>query len=256
MATEAKRTYHYGPGASQAGDLYLPETSPRRVVCLLHGGFWRVPFGRAEMIPIARDLVAHGYAVWNLEYRRMGEPGGGWPGTLQDVGAGIDHLATLVTEGLDVDLERVVVAGHSAGGQLALWSAARPRARRDEFGPRRVRPYAAAGLAPVADLARAHELSVGRSAVAELLDGSPRERPERYANASPIARLPLGARQLVIHGTADDTLPIEISRRYVKAAAEVGDEVRFVEVDGGGHMDFLDPASVAHGIFRDWLAAI
>jgi acetyl esterase/lipase len=124
-------------------------------VCLLHGGFWRMPYGRDEMDAIARDLAARGFAVWNLEYRRVGAPGGGWPGTLDDVGAGIDHLATLVGEGVNLDLERVAVVGHSAGGQLALWSASRASPR--------VRVAAAAGLAPVADLDRRRSI---RNAIA------------------------------------------------------------------------------------------
>src|SRR5688572_18692450 len=116
-------TFNYGRDDQQAGDLSLPGAARPPVVCLLHGGFWRMPHGRAELAPIARDLCTRGFAVWNLEYRRVGAPGGGWPGTLQDVGAGIDHLATLAADGIGLDLDRVAVVGHSAGGQLALWSA-------------------------------------------------------------------------------------------------------------------------------------
>src|SRR5438105_2368060 len=140
---------------SQEGDLYLPTRPGRSVVCLLHGGFWRTPYARDEMTPIARDLVARGYAVWNLDYRRLGDPGGGWPGTLEDVAAGIDHLADLAAEGVALNLQRVIVAGHSAGGQLALWSAARDRYSGDGAAPPRVRVAAVAGLAPVADLVEA-----------------------------------------------------------------------------------------------------
>ena len=108
------RTFQYGTDASQVGDLYLPSPPRPAVVCLLHGGFWRMPYSREEMTPIAEDLVRRGFAVWNLEYRRVGAPGGGWPGTFEDVVAGIDHLATLAAEGADLDLDRIQVAGHSA----------------------------------------------------------------------------------------------------------------------------------------------
>jgi acetyl esterase/lipase len=120
-------TVKYGSSDSQEGDLYLPSKQRPPVICLLHGGFWRMPYSRDEMTLIAQDLAARGFAVWNIEYRRIGALGGGWPGTFQDVTAGIDHLATFVADGVELDLNRVTVIGHSAGGHLALWSAARNR---------------------------------------------------------------------------------------------------------------------------------
>lgn len=123
------RTLPYGPSADQEADLYLPSSTMPPVVCLLHGGFWRMPHGRDQMDAIARDLAAHGFAVWNLEYRRLGAPGGGWPGTLDDAAAGIDHLASLPALGFDIELGRIAIAGHSAGGHLALWAAGRGESR-------------------------------------------------------------------------------------------------------------------------------
>lgn len=248
------RTIRYGPSDSQAGDLYVPGIPRPPVVCLLHGGFWRLPYGRGELAPIAEDLAARGFAVWNLEYRRIGEPGGGWPGTLQDVAAGVDHLATLVADGADLELGQVTVVGHSAGGQLALWLAARDRGLGHASAPSRVRPDAVAGLAAVADLAGADSLDSGRGAVKALLGGTPRQHPERYAAASPIALLPLGVRQLIVHGTADDVLPVELARGYVRAARAAGDGVQLVELPGAGHMDYLDPGSAAHATLCRWLA--
>jgi acetyl esterase/lipase len=223
------------------------------VACLLHGGFWRMPWGRDQMSPVAEDLASRGLAVWNLEYRRLGAPGGGWPGTLEDAAAGIDHLVELAADGIDLDLDRVVVIGHSAGGHLALWCGARRRPR--GAPPPRVRIAAAVGLAPIADLARAYDLGVGGAVVAELLGGPPAEVPDRCRAASPIELLPLGIPHLVLHGTADDAVPIELSRRYARAAAAAGDPVELVELAGSGHMEFLDPGSVAHAALRRWLGA-
>jgi acetyl esterase/lipase len=248
------RTFSYGPSEYQVGDLYLPSDVPRpAVVCVLHGGFWRIKYGRNYIAPVARDLARRGFAVWNLEYRRMGAAGGGWPGTLQDVGSGIDYLATLTADGIAIDLDRVTVIGHSAGGHLALWSAQRDESRNNGYGPKRVKVAAAVGLAAVADLARAYELGCGDGAVNEFLDGSPSTQAERYRTSSPIAMLPLGVKQLLLHGTADDTVPIEISRRYAHAALAAGDNVRLIELMGADHMDFVKLSSEAHTTLCSWL---
>jgi acetyl esterase/lipase len=206
-----------------------------------------MPYGRDQMTSIAQDLAHRGHAVWNLEYRRLGASTGGWPGTFDDVIAGIEHLARLASAGIDLDLDRIITVGHSAGGQLALWSAARNRGKR-------IRIRAAVGLAPVADLVRAYELGLGGGAVAELLGGAPTDQAERYHAASPRAMLPLNVPQLVIHGTADDVVPVEIARSYTQAARVAGDRVELVELPGTGHMEYLDPSSTAHAALCEWLA--
>ena len=257
----------YGPLPDQVGDLYLPDTTCPPVVCLLHGGFWRLPYGRDHIAPIAADLAARGFAVWNLEYRRVGSPGGGWPGTLQDVGSGIDYLATLAADGHDLDLARVAAVGHSAGGHLALWSALQGTQGSNGGGspencqplrsyqPQKVRIAAAVGLAPVADLTLAYELRCGNGAVERFLGGSPIQCTDRYRRASPLEMLPLGVAQLLIHGTPDEDVPVEMSRRYAAAAAAAGDAVCCIELPNAQHMDFVDPTSAAHAAVCAWLAS-
>ena len=248
----AMRTLSYGQSRDQVGDLYLPDVSSPPVICLIHGGFWRVMYGRSYIAPVASELVRRGFAVWSLEYRRVGAAGGGWPGTLEDVSAGIDHLATLTAEGIDLDLARIATVGHSAGGQLALWCA-----RRDAFcadgTAQRVRISAAVGLAPVADLVRAYELGCGNGAVAKFLGGSPDEYRERYRMSSPKEMVPLGVPQLIVHGTADEDVPIEISRRYAEAAAAAGDDISLVELPHGSHMDVVEVQGEALEILCGWL---
>lgn len=243
------RTLQYGPSADQEADLYLPSSTMPPVVCLLHGGFWRMPHGRDQMDAIARDLAAHGFAVWNLEYRRLGAPGGGWPGALDDVAAGIDHLASLPALGFDIDLGRIAIAGHSAGGHLALWAAGR--------GPTaaKVSVRGVVAMAPLSDLAEAHARKVGGDVVSEFLGGAPERHPDRLRAASPFEMLPLGVPQLILHGTADTAVPIELSRRYALAAKAAGDSAELIDLPGVGHMEFLDPGSTAFAGCRRWLAA-
>ncbi len=247
------RTIRYGHSADQEADLYLPRKPCPAVVCLLHGGFWKMPYGREQMHDVARDLASCGLAVWNVGYRRVGSGNPGWPATMEDVASGIDHLARLAADGIDLDLDRVVVVGHSAGGHLALWSAG--RRRREGSGDRAPTLRAAVGLAPIADFALAHERGVGGSAVSDLLGGPRSEHPERWRSASPSEMLPLGVPQLILHGTVDDEVPIDLSRRYARAAARAGDRIELVELVGTGHMEYLDPTGEAHATLRRWVLA-
>jgi acetyl esterase/lipase len=244
------RAIRYGPTADQEADLHLPVAPRPPVVCLLHGGFWRMPHGRDQMTAIASDLASRGFAVWNLEYRRLGGAGG-WPATMDDAAAGIDFLARLPPGGVDIDLGRVAVVGHSAGGQLAFWVAGRRPAGQPHG--RRLPLRAAIGLAPIADLAEAYDRRLGAGVVAELIGGPPHRYPERYRSASPIEMLPLGVRQLILHGSADEAVPVELSRRYARAAARAGDAIELIELSGAGHMDYLDPSSEAHARLCRWL---
>ena len=244
----------YGSSPAQTADLYLPDTNTLApVVCLLHGGFWRVPHGRDQFDAIATDLRARGYAVWNIGYRRLGEASGGWPGTMEDVAAAIDHLAALRDQGHRLDLERVAVVGHSAGGQLALTTAARASHPATAITPSRVRPRAVCAQAGLCDLEQAFAMDAGRGAVREFLGGTPEEFPERYRDASPVRRLALEARVLLLHGLDDDAVPVAMSRGYAAAAQTAGSAVELVELPATGHMELLEPSSEAHTRLCEWL---
>jgi acetyl esterase/lipase len=219
---------------------------------LIHGGFWRARYGlRLEDLLVA-DLPRRGWAVWNLEYRRLGmRSGGGWPATFEDVAAGIDHLGTLDEP---LDLSRVVGIGHSAGGHLALWAAARRGLPAGAPGAEpSVRLSAAVSQGGVVDLREAARLGLSRHAAEELLGGPPTKWPQRYDLASPIERLPLRVPQLLVHGDADDEVPIGIARAYAERAAYADDPCELVEIAGGGHEEHLDPGSRAWAAVVAWL---
>ncbi len=243
-------TVSYGPAPEQAGELYLPPAGGP-LVCLFHGGFWRVPHDRTQCTAIARDLAGRGYAVWNLGYRRVGAGGHPWPATREDVDAILATIGTLGEAHPAVDLRRVVFAGHSAGGHLAFWAAAR-RARAGS----RFHVAGALGLAPILDLEAAFEDFLGRGAVSLFLDGTPAEVPERYYAASPRALLPLGVPQVVLHGDRDTAVPVTQSEAYVAAAQGAGDPARLHCLAGVDHMAFLDPGSGAHRATVDALGEL
>ncbi len=230
----------YGSHPDQSANLHVPaaDGGPFPCVILIHGGFWRDRWDRTLMTPLAIDLAERGYAAWNVEYRRVGQVGGGWPGTLDDIAAAADALADIP----EIDASRLVAVGHSAGGHLALWLGARTNGR--------VSLRAAVSQAGIADLAQGHTDDLGTGAIADLIGGSPAALPERYAHASPAARLPLGIGQLLIHGAADDIVPPSQSRVYYEKARAAGDDIELVELPGADHFDVVDPAHEA------WLVVV
>lgn len=241
----------YGPEALHFGNLRLPigDGGPYPVVVLIHGGFWRARYGLDLMDDLGEDLARRGFASWNIEYRRVGDPGGGWPGTLEDVAQATDYLQALALTHT-LDLSRVVTLGHSAGGHLALWLAARPRIPAGmpgaSAGAAGYTPIAGAiSLAGVADLVAGYRRGLSTDAVMAFMGGAPEEKPERYAAASPIALLPLGVPQVLVHGTEDAIVPPAISRDYAAAGAAAGDDARLRELPGVDHFAVIDPATAA-----------
>lgn len=234
----------YGPDPRQFGELTLPAgDGPAPVVMVVHGGFWRSSYGLELGRPLAVDLANHGFAAWNVEYRRVGD-GGGWTATFDDVAAALDRLA-----GADprLDLDRVVAVGHSAGGHLVAWLASRPGLPAGAPGAgSAVRLRGAVSQAGVLDLVDAVEQGVGGSAVTDLMGGTPEEFPDRYAVGSPVARVPIGVPVVCVHGTADGNVPIRQSERFTAVS---GDEL--VTLPGVDHFAVIDPSTDAWRACRD-----
>jgi acetyl esterase/lipase len=231
-------TLAYGPEPSQEGDLWCPAgpgTHP--VAVLFHGGFWYHAWERDLMDGLARDLARRGIAAWNVEYRRVGA-GGGWPATGEDAARATDHLMALAPV-YDLDLERVIVVGHSAGAQLALWVAA--RGRRGE-----VHPALVVGMATIADLEEALAARTGGNSVARLLAAGPDAALDvALGDASPRARLPIGVAQILAHAVDDDVVPPAQTTAYAEAARTAGDDVTVLSIEAGGHFELIDPLSEA-----------
>jgi acetyl esterase/lipase len=222
----------YGDDPSQYGELYLPEGTPRGVVVVIHGGFWKAAYDASLGRPLATSLAAEGWAAWNLEYRRVGN-GGGAPETFDDVAAGIDHLASL-----GLDLTTVVTLGHSAGGHLAAWAATRGR---DAAWPERVPVTAVVSQAGVLDLRSAADDDLGGGAVRALLGHEPTGADGRY---DPVRQLPAGVPLWCVHGRDDAIVPPSQSASYVEQALAAGDRAELVEVEGD-HFVVIDPTSAA-----------
>jgi acetyl esterase/lipase len=245
-------TVPYGPAEQQRGALFLPEgKGPHPVAVLIHGGCWLARLTGPELMDYAAaDLQRRGYAVWNIGYRRLGHDGGGYPGTFLDVGFALDLLRGLAAEHA-LDLSRVVLVGHSAGGQLALWAAARahlpkasPLYRAD---PLRVRGVVSlAGILDLEDY-RAHGPPAcgGPKTIDRLVSAQAREGAEVYADTSPARLLPIGIPYVLVAGDLDDIVPKEFAARFGAKARAANESPREVAMPGAGHFELIDPQSAA-----------
>lgn len=238
----------YGPDPLQFGDLRVPTGGePYPVAVVIHGGFWKALYGLDHMAPLCADFAARGVATWNIEYHRIGHAGGGWPGTCEDVARAVDHLRELAGT-YHLDLDRVMTLGFSAGGHLALWAAGRHRIPASDplHSETGLLPRGAVSLAGVCDLRRAWEMRLSNGIVETFMGGAPGQVPERYAAASPAEMLPLGVRQVLVHGTADEEVPFTISEEYHATARARGDDATLVTLPNTPHFALIDPHA------REW----
>lgn len=243
---EAPLRLAYGSDPLQFGDLRLPKgTGPHPVVVVLHGGCWVNAYGLDLMHDLSAALTAEGFATWNVEYRRIGDAGSDYPTTFLDVGRAVDHVRNMAAEH-SLDLSKVTTVGHSAGGHLAVWVAARQKldAKNPLHGTNPLPIRAAVALAGVLDLAESIDLGVCNGIASKLLQGTPAEAPARYAEASPRALLPIGVRQRLVHGNADTLVPLVMSQHYLDAAVAAGEaNIELDVIEGADHFDVITPTS-------------
>ena len=227
---EPARTVSYGRAAHQVYEVHEPSGPPRGWVVLVHGGFWRAEWDRTHLRPLAGALARDGYAVALIEYVRPGMPGGGWPATGEDVAAA---AAAVLREAADAP---VVLAGHSAGGHLAVWALHRPETQ----GVR-----GAVSLAGCLDLHLVHEDGLGDSAAQGLMGAPPQEAPEAWAGADPALLGRTAYPVVVLHGDADERVPVSVSQSWWDRAATPGRD-RWSLLPGAGHFSLVDPEAAAY----------
>lgn len=241
----------YGNDSSQFGELRVPPGGgPHPVVVLVHGGCFKAAYATTrDLAPMGDALRDENIATWNVEYRRVGEPGGGWPNTWRDVGSAIDHLRSLAPQH-HLDLSRVVVLGHSAGGHLAMWAAARSRVPA-ESPLSMTRPLVVRGaidLAGPLDMTaniEGYQSLCRDTVITALHGGTPQAMPDRYAQSSPINMVPSGVPQVLVWPEHEEFVPRPLVDAYVLAAQQAGDSVRLMVIPGAGHFDIASPRSSA-----------
>ena len=240
----------YGESPLQFGELRLPSKGkrPYPVAIVVHGGCWLAEYDIAHIRSLAAAFAQAGIATWTIEYRRVGDEGGGWPNTFLDVARGADHVRELARS-YPLDLDRVIAVGHSAGGQFALWLAARQRLpanselREAAEGEEPIHVRGVFGLAAAGDLAFLHEQKVCGHVIDKLMGGGPDALPERYAAGSPAQLVPLDTPQILLNGVHDSSwTPVAV--RYIEAARAAGaTSLRVVEAPDSGHFEMIDPSS-------------
>lgn len=235
----------YGSAPQQFGDLRLPKGKGQHpVAILIHGGCWYSEYDLNHIASFAAALTELGVATWTVEYRRVGNPGGGWPGTFADVALAADHLRVLARS-YPLDLKRVITIGHSAGGQLALWLAARKQLSRTSL-LYVSNPLKLSGVVSLAGITDMRGFSSGcNDAVRRVLGGTVAEISYRYRETSPIELLPLGVRQSLIQGSLDKIVPPELGAKYKLAAEKRGESVKLIALEGAGHFELIAPRSSA-----------
>ena len=255
-APAADARLKYGAGPLQFGDLRMPKMvngAPAPLVVFLHGGWWQNAYDLTYAGHLCAALKRDGIATWSLEYRRVGDAGGGWPGTFQDAAAGFDHVAELAKT-YAIDMKRVVAMGHSAGGHLAFWLAGRPHV--PEASPIR-NPQPKVPLRGVVSLAGAVDLRLlidlsgyftfahDKREVTNFMGGTPDSVPDRYKAGDPGELLPLNVPQWLLQGTDDQQIPAQLPVRWAERGRARGEKIALDVIPGADHFDLVDPLSAA-----------
>ena len=235
----------YGNDPLQFGELRLPKSQGKNpVVIVVHGGCWFAEYDLNHVAAFSDALTKLGVATWTIEYRRIGDKGGAWPGTFQDVAKGADFLRE-VGKKYHLDMQRVIVIGHSAGGQLALWLAARKSLPKSSelYSPNPIRLKGVISLAGISDLKKYRPNC--DDSVHKLLGGSPEQFGERYQQTSPIDLLPLRVPIRLIHGAKDRIVPLDLGKEFEAAAKKRGDDVQLSILETAGHFELISPLAPA-----------
>lgn len=241
----------YGEEEYQVGDLYIPNIISKGTVCLLHGGFWRMPYDKHQLDGIAKKLVENNFSVWNIEYRRVGDIQSGYPKTFIDVINAINILSQLSKTYTNLNLQPLYIAGHSAGGHLCLWLSSNKNNITDN--KLAVIPDVFIGLAPVVDLLKSYESVERQKYIYEFIGCTPDDNIEIYHKSSPIELLPSKFKQIIFHGDKDEIFPIIEVEQYEQLAHKKESPIEFVKIKNGMHMDFCDANSIATSSLINWL---
>lgn len=236
----------YGPDSNHFAELRFPKGGgPFPLLLMIHGGFWQSVYDLKHTGLLCADLTSKGLVTCNLEYRRIGDLGGGWPGTFQDISLASHQIPRILSSDRHVDLTRTAVMGHSAGGHLALWLVSSDRVPKTSsvYDEHRSPFTSVVSLAGVSDLRTAYAQRLGRGIVRKLVGGTPDQHPDRYDEGSPIELLPNKARLVLIHGTADMIVPISQCEEYGRRAQLLGQECKMIKLENTGHFELIDPDS-------------
>jgi acetyl esterase/lipase len=239
---------HYGTHPQNFIDCRFPKgPGPFPVLLVIHGGFWRSEYDLTHMGHLCAAFTSKGLITCNMEYRRIGDSGGGWPGTFHDAAAATGYIFDNMASDPRFDLGKTGVVGFSAGGHLALWLSSRHKVHEDSLLRSRRKGVlrGAISLAGVADLRAGWKLRLGGTVVKTFMGGTPEEVPERYDAGSPIELLPSGARQILVHGVDDEIVPVSQSEGFVERAEKLGDHPSLLKLENTGHFDLVDPESSA-----------
>lgn len=238
-APVADQKIAYGSDEFQFGELRLPKSAgPHPVAIVIHGGCWLSQYGLGYMGHVSAALAEAGVATWNIEYRRVGNPGGGWPGTFEDVAKATDYLREIAGK-YSLDLNRVVAVGHSAGGHLALLLGARAQFKKGNP----LRLQGVVSLAGITDLRKTG--TACDKEVIQFTGGEAKDKAAIYDQASPIALLPLGVKQKIVQGEADNIIPMAMATDYVQATKKKNDRAELIVIEKAGHFEIVDPKSAA-----------